>query len=79
MQHFLKKDFSLKLKTLSLFPNQTLVTRNLLKIRRQHSKKFRLAACLSASKIVSELFFVEDSRRKDLKRYRRQKVVTLAR
>ena len=69
-----KKSFSFKIKNSPLFPNQNTVTRKLLKLRCQNSKLFRLAACLSASKVVSELFFIEDSRRKDLKRYRHRKL-----
>ena len=71
---FKKKELALQGRKNPLFLQQKLVTRNLLASRTQGSFSKRLTACSLASQIILELFFIEDYRRRDLRRYRRNKI-----
>jgi ribosomal protein S4 len=66
-----RKEIALQGRVNPLFLKQKLVTRNHLAIRTQGNPSKRLSFCSSSSQLISELFFIEDLRRRDLKRYRR--------
>lgn len=66
-----RKEIALQGRPNPLFLKQKIVTRNLLTSRTSGNFSKRLSYCSSSSQLISELFFIEDLRRRDLKRYRR--------